>query len=122
MSRGLESFYGSPLDVSLTKSLVLKPGHGHTSRNTVPLATPTSSVRSPSQNKKICQHVFFIAPFLVSTSNETLVKKIYIAGFGGGYRRISHRCSQKGTLQTNKYLTRLQAGWHRRFLLFFGRS
>ena len=52
------SFYGSPLNPSLTKSLVLKPARGRVSCNTLPLAHPTSMFDSPLQTLKNVKIVF----------------------------------------------------------------
>ena len=77
-----QPFYGSPTNFSSTKPQVLKPAASRVSRNTVPIATPTSSLDSPLQTKKYMEDTLFVASFLVPrAAMKRSLKKI--AGFGG---------------------------------------
>ena len=50
----------------------------------MPLAALTPSFDSPSfENKQIYEDIVFIAPFLVSSSHETFVKKYHCFFWGG---------------------------------------
>ena len=73
--RAYESFYGNPPNVCLTNSPVLKSAPGRMYCNSVPLATPTLSFCSLLRNKKICEHILFIASFLVPSSHYSFAKE-----------------------------------------------
>ena len=76
LAEDTESYYGSPPNSSLTKSPVIKPlPPGRISWHTVPVATPATSFDSPLQTRKYAKVLFFIASFLVSSSQETFVKE-----------------------------------------------
>ena len=88
----LESFYDSPSDFSLTKSPVLKPTPGRISRNTVPLATQTSSFDSPLQIRKDIKLFFFHNIHLrVGQQRNVRLKKSLVLG-GAIVVRISRCC------------------------------
>ena len=78
----LGSFYGSPRNLSLTKSPVLKPAPGRVSSNTASLETPTWPIDRPLHTRKYVETFLLIASLLVSSSHETFVKGYRWSGGG----------------------------------------
>ena len=75
----LESFYGSPPNFSLTKSLLLKPASGSTFSNTMSLETKPRRRRSIdlcTQEHRLCGYLFLLMlSMLVWSSHETFVQE-----------------------------------------------
>ena len=90
MATARQSTVASPTFLQ-RKLTVVKPAPGLISRNTAPLATPTSPFDSPLQTTTYKNMFFFVASFVVSSSREKFVKEHRCFFLGGGAQFVHGR-------------------------------